>query len=330
MVTMTLDAMAAGGMYDHVGGGFHRYSIDDYWLVPHFEKMLYDQALLAGAYLRGYLLTGEPRYREVVEEIDRVRAARPAPRRRRVLLRGGRRLGGRRGQVLLLVAGGDRGGLRRRRRRGRCGYFGVTRNGNFVDPHTQYSGSILHQVDRTRRDPTTVRRALPALLAARELRVRPGLDDKVLTAWNALFTRSLVEAGRRVRPRPTGWTRPARNLRFLLDELRRDDGRLLRSWQADGGPTRRSRVRRGLRRAARGRCSTAAEHDDVSWLEDAVAGRRGACSSCSPTRRSGGFFTTGSDAEALIVRPQDFFDNATPSENSLAADALLRLAAVTR
>ena len=109
IVTVSLDAMAAGGMYDQVGGGFHRYSVDAYWLVPHFEKMLYDQALLARAYLHGWLVTGQPRYRRVVEEIDRVRAARPAPRRRRVLLRRGRRLRGRRGQVLLLVARRARG-----------------------------------------------------------------------------------------------------------------------------------------------------------------------------------------------------------------------------
>ena len=107
-VTVSLDAMAAGGMYDQVGGGFHRYSVDDYWLVPHFEKMLYDQALLTGAYLRGWLVTGEPRYRRVVEDIDRVRAARPHPSRRRLLLGRGRRLRRRRGQVLLLAARRDR------------------------------------------------------------------------------------------------------------------------------------------------------------------------------------------------------------------------------
>ncbi len=323
MVTTTLDAMAAGGLYDHVGGGFARYSTDTRWLVPHFEKMLYDQSLLVGAYLRGHLLTGRDRYREVVEETIAY------------VLRDLRHDAGGffsaedadsegvEGKFFLwspaeieAVCGADAAEVIR--------YFGVTEAGNFVDPHTQYSGSILHQADRQEPKPDAVRRSLPALFAAREQRVRPGLDDKVLTAWNALFTRSLVEAAAAFER--TDWMDAARtNLRFLLDHLR-PDGRLLRSWQADGG-ARHLAVAEDYA-ALVGALVTAAEYDDVAWLEDAVVLAEELRELFSDPA-SGGFFTTGVDAESLIIRPQDFFDNATPSENSLAADALLRLAAVT-
>ncbi len=324
MVTTTLDAMAAGGIYDHVGGGFARYSTDTVWLVPHFEKMLYDQALLVGAYLRGHLVTGRPRYREVVEEtIDYVLRELRHPD------------GG-----FFSAEDADSEGIEGKfylwtpaEIRAVCGddaeevvrYFGVTERGNFTDPHTGYSGSILAQVDRVEERPDAVRRALPLLHAARSGRVRPGLDDKVLTAWNGLFTRSLIEAaaafGR------SDWMDAARtNLEFLVRELRTSDGRLLRSWQADGG----ARVLAYAEDygALTGALLTAAEYDHVRWLAPARE-LAADLERLFADAESGGVFTTGVDAEALITRPQDFFDNATPSENSLAADALLRLAAVT-
>jgi len=146
----------------------------------------------------------------------------------------------------------------------------------------------------------------------------------VLKAWNALFTRALVEAAAAYER--TDWMDTARaNLRFLLDQLR-PEGRLLRSWQADGG-ARHLAVAEDYA-ALVGALVTAAEYDDVAWLEDAVVLAEELRELFSDPA-SGGFFTTGSDAQSLIIRPQDFFDNATPSENSLAADALLRLAAVT-
>ncbi len=324
-VTVSLDAMAAGGMHDQVGGGFHRYSVDEYWLVPHFEKMLYDQALLAGAYLRGWLVTREPRYRRVLEGIvDYVLRDLTHP------------LGG-----FFSAEDADSEGVEGKfycwqldEVEAICGddaaetirYFGVTRAGNFVDPHTGFSGNILHAVDRTEERPDAVRRASGALLGARELRVRPGLDDKVLLAWNALFTRTLAEAAAAL-DRDDWMLAATRNARFLLDGLRRGDGRLLRSWQ--GG-----RANPGLLAYAEDYAAlleallTLAELDDVAWLAEArivAAGLRDLFADAE----AGGFFTTGTDAEALIVRPKDAQDNATPSENSLAANGLLRLAALT-
>ncbi len=324
MVTTTLDAMAAGGIYDHVGGGFARYSTDAHWLVPHFEKMLYDQALIAGAYLHAFLVTGIERYRRVVEEtIDYV------------LRDLGHADGG-----FFSAEDADSEGIE-----GKfylwsleeltevCGdaapevirTFGVTAGGNFRDPHTGYAGNILHLVDPTAEQSDAVRAALPRLFERREQRIRPGLDDKVLLGWNALFLRSLAEAAAALE-RPDWMDAARRNARFLQSALRRDDGRRLRSWQADGG-ARHLAVAEDYA-ALLEALVTMAEVDDVAWIADAQ--------SCAADlfrlfadEQTGGFFTTGTDAEPLIVRPQDFFDNATPAENSLAANGLLRLAALT-
>jgi uncharacterized protein YyaL (SSP411 family) len=323
VVTVTLDAMAAGGMYDQVGGGFHRYSVDDYWLVPHFEKMLYDQALLAGTYLRAWLVTGTPRYRRIVEETVGY------------VLRDLRHAAGGffsaedadsegvEGKFYLwtldeleALAGDDAAELVR--------YFGVTRAGNFTDPHTRYSGNILHVVDRTEDPPEPVLRRLPALLDARARRVRPGLDDKVLLAWNALFLRTLAECATALER--DDWMQAARtNARFLLSELRRPDGRLLRSWQSG----RAAIPAYGEDYAALLEALlTLSEVDDPGWLVEArTVGQH--MLELFEDDDHGGIFTTGVDVEALIVRPKDVQDNAMPSENSLATSGRLRLAALT-
>jgi uncharacterized protein YyaL (SSP411 family) len=323
MATGSLDSMAAGGVYDQVGGGFHRYSVDAHWLVPHFEKMLYDQALLTRAYLHAWMVTGEERYRRVVEETVAY------------VLRDLRHADG----GLFSAEDADSDGVEGKfyvwsmeELESLCGdalpdvvrYFGVTARGNFEDPHTGYRGNILHAVGPPEERPESIATVLPALFDAREQRVRPGLDDKVLLGWNALFLRSLTEAAHALGR--DDWMDAARtNARFLLRELRRDDGRLLRSWQ-DG--------RANLLAYAEDYAAlleallTLAELDDVHWLADARPIADDLVRLFADDDR-GGFFTTGSDAEALIVRPKDFQDNATPSENSLAADGLLRLAALT-
>ncbi|MEX1008351.1 MAG: thioredoxin domain-containing protein [Acidimicrobiia bacterium] len=322
-ITVSLDSMGAGGMYDQVGGGFHRYSVDAYWLVPHFEKMLYDQALLARAYLHGWLVVGLPRYRRVVEEIVEYVlrdlhhpdggffSAEDADSE------------GVEGKFycwsleeLETVCGADTPEVVR--------YFGVTAGGNFEDPHTGFRGNILHVVDREEEPPDAVTRALPRLLAARGSHVRPGLDDKVLLGWNALFLRALAEAAFSL-DRPD-WMDVARtNARFLLRELRRDDGRLLRSWQ--GGRAHLLAYAEDYA-ALLEALLTLAEVDNVAWLADARVVADDLLRLFGDEEQ-GGVFTTAIDAESLIVRPKDYQDNATPSENSLAANGLLRLAAFT-
>jgi uncharacterized protein YyaL (SSP411 family) len=320
MITTTLDAMAAGGIHDHLGGGFARYSTDEAWLVPHFEKMLYDNALLTRAYLHGHLVTGDERYRAVVEDIigyvlrDLTDAA------------GGFYAAedadseGIEGKFYLWsldeireVCGPDADEVVR--------YYGVTANGNFVDPHTQYRGNILHAVDRAEPPPEAVQRARAALFARRELRTRPGLDNKVLLGWNALFLSALTEAAAALDR--DDWMVAARtNAAFLLRELRRDDGRFRRSWRAPYLAYAEDYA------ALLEALLTLSELDDVAWLADA----RGVADELLrlfQDAEGGGFFTTGHDAEVLVVRPKDLFDDATPSANSLAADGLLRLAALT-
>jgi uncharacterized protein len=281
--------------------------------------------------LHGYLVTGEPRYRRIVEEtVTYVLRDLRHPE-------GGffsaedADSEGVEGKFYLWdrteveeVAGDDAAEAIR--------YYGVTDRGNFVDPHTNFRGNILHVVDRTEARPDAVDRARQRLFERRAARVRPGLDDKVLLGWNALFLAALAEAAAALER--DDWLDAARvNAEFLLRELRGHDGRFLRSWQADADvhtDTGRARhLAYGEDYAALLEALvTMAEVDDVAWLDSAreVAD---ALLALFVDADQPGVFTAGIDAEALIVRQRDLFDDATPSANSLAANGLLRLAALT-
>jgi uncharacterized protein YyaL (SSP411 family) len=320
MITATLDAMAAGGIHDQLGGGFARYSTDDQWLVPHFEKMLYDNALLTRAYLHGYLVTGDARYRDVVAGIVTY------------VLRDLRDASG----GFYAAEDADSEGVEGKfycwsidEIRDVCGhdadavieYFGVTERGNFVDPHTGFHGNILHVAQPQAEPPVEVERSKSRLLERRSHRVRPGLDDKVLLGWNALMLSALAEAAAALDR--DDWIEAARsNARFLLAELRRADGRLLRS---RGAPY--PAYAEDYAALLEALC-TMAEVDGADWLEPArdVADE---LLRLFADRDGAGFFTSGTDAEQLVVRMKDLFDDATPSANSLAASGLLRLAALT-
>ena len=317
MATTTLDAMASGGMYDHVGGGFARYSVDAFWMVPHFEKMLYDQAGLVRAYLHAWQVTGEARYRQVVEEtVGYVLRDLRSPE-------GGLYSAedadseGEEGKFYVwrhdevLEVGGPEA----------VAWYGVTPAGNFEGAnilHRPVRGDLLR--------PPAVEDARRRLFERREKRVRPGLDDKVLTEWNAMFVSALAEAGAAL-GRADWLASAVETGDFLLSTLRRADGRWLRSWQRDGGA-------RHLAYAV-----------DHAWLVDAftrLAEATGQARWIAEARSAAdalialfadddgaGFFTVGHDAEQLIVRQKDLYDGATPSANSVAATALLRLAALT-
>jgi hypothetical protein len=324
---LALDAMASGGIYDHLGGGFARYSTDGRWLVPHFEKMLYDQALLTRVYLHAWQLTGEPRYRQVLDETIAY------------VLRDLRHpLGGFfsaedadsegvEGKFYVWsldevreVAGADADAA--------VAWYGVTADGNWEGTtilERPVRGDLLR--------PPAVERARQALFEAREHRVRPGLDDKVLTEWNALMLASLAEAA--AATGDEGWTAAAvANAEFLCRHLRGDDGRWLRSWQ---GPTDAAPGEGEAKILA-----YAADHGalvealvrmaeltgEARWLDEANATAT-ALVELFWDDEAGGVYTTGSDAEALVTRPKELMDNAVPSGNSLAAVGLLRLAALT-
>ncbi len=323
MVETSLDAMASGGIYDHLGGGFHRYSVDDRWLVPHFEKMLYDQALLARLYLHAWQVTGLDRYRQVLDETIGY------------VLRGLRHEAGgfmsaedadSEGEEGLFyvwtpddvaAALGDDALADEA-----MAWWGVTPGGNFEG--RTILNRLAHPGELAR--PERIEAARARLFAAREGRVRPGLDDKVLTEWNGLMLAALAEAAA-----ATGrgdWRDAAvANGEFLLRELRGDDGRWRRSWQADGGA-------RHLAYAS----DHAALVDAFTRLGEAtgearwLAAAREAADALADTFwdvARGGVFTTGSDAEKLVTRNKDLMDNAVPSANSLAAVALQRLAALS-
>ena len=230
-LTLTLDAMAAGGIYDHLGGGFARYAVDGVWLVPHFEKMLYDNALLIRLYLHGWQLTGEERFRQVLGRDHRVRAPRPPPARRWHLVGRGRRQRGRGGQVLRVDRHAGAGGARRA---APTSLATGTGSGPAATSSTARPSRTACTPAASWRARQRWRRPAQALFEARAARVRPGLDDKVLTEWNAYLVAALAEAG--AATGETAWVDAAvETAEFLLANLRRADGRWLRAWQADAG-----------------------------------------------------------------------------------------------
>ena len=321
-VVTTLDAMASGGIYDHLAGGFARYSTDRRWLVPHFEKMLYDNALLARAYLHAYQATGLERYRQVVSETLGYLLGAP------MAIPGagfasaedadsegveGRFYVWDRAEVVD-VAGAEV-----------AEWYGVTGGGNWEE------SNILNRPERGDLiRPQEIEAGRRALLERRNRRIRPGLDDKVLTEWNAMAVAALAECGRAL-DRPLWLTEAERVAQFLLLRLRRPDGRWLRSWQAtlDGGRNGRH-------------LAYAADHawlvEAFTRLAEATGKSRWVAEASDAADRlidlfweeeTGAFVTTGRDAESLIARPVDTHDGALPSANSVAAAALIRLSALT-
>ncbi|MGI9022795.1 MAG: thioredoxin domain-containing protein [Acidimicrobiales bacterium] len=339
MATTTLDAMAAGGIYDHLGGGFHRYSVDRRWLVPHFEKMLYDQALLVRAYLHAWQLTGDDRYLQVLTEtVDYVRrdlrhadggffSSEDADSE------------GVEGKFyvwsaaeLEAVAGADAEEA--------MAWWAVSPTGNFSEPgggtgEFGTGANILHRPTRGAESPAQgaarapgrppgVERARQALYEAREKRVRPGRDEKVLTEWNGLFVSALAEAA--AATGRSDWLADARTAgEFLLGALRRDDGRWLRSWLAGRAQHLAFAADYAALVDAFPRLGEAT--GEARWVAEARA-TADAMIELFADENNGGFFTTGSDAERLITRSKDVLDNAVPSANAAAAVALHRLSAL--
>jgi uncharacterized protein YyaL (SSP411 family) len=310
IVTTTLDAMASGGIYDHLGGGFHRYSVDPIWLVPHFEKMLYDQAGLVRVYTHAWQATRLDRYAQVVEETVGY-----VLRDLRVAQGGG---------GLCSAEDADSEGVE-----GKfyvwsldelppesAAWWGATRMGNFEG--SNILNRIAHRGELAR--PPGIEMSRQTLLAARGERVRPGLDDKVLTEWNAMFIATLAEAGAAMQR--DDWLAAASDIaEVLLARLRRPDGRWLRCAGVDGYAMDYAWLVEAFTRLAE---ATGRRR----WIEAACQAADGLLDLFHDDEGLG-FFTVGRDGESLIVRQKDVFDGATPSANSVAAVALLRLGALT-
>jgi uncharacterized protein len=327
MTLASLRAMAGGGIHDQIGGGFSRYSVDEAWTVPHFEKMLYDNALLARAYLHGWQAFEEPDLREVcVDTLEwALREMRgPEGGFYAALDADSEGVEGRfyvwTVAELREVLGEDADAA--------IDWFGATEDGNFVDPHHPQPGLNVLQdrgVPGSRPDEGTRTRIRARLLEARERRVRPGLDDKRLTSWNALMITALAEAGAAFGG--------AGGLRFLeaavacaefaLRELRDESGRLLRTYndghaKIDAYLEDHAFLLEALIALFEATC-------EPRWYEAATALADQMIERFADPE-DGGFFSTASDGEALIARRKDVEDTPIPSGSSSAAVGLLRLA----
>jgi uncharacterized protein len=294
LVTKTLDSMALGGMYDVVGGGFHRYSVDREWLVPHFEKMLYDNALLVPAYLHAWIVTGNAHYRDVVEQTC---------------------------DYLLRELRLPDGGFASAQDADTDGVEGLTYTwtedddvpGELLQPFEHGRLILRGELDEATRS---------RLLAERERRPQPLRDDKVVASWNGLAVAALAEAGWRLgRDDLVEAARACGD--FLLGPLSTPEGRLFRTWRAGGA--RNVGVLEDYAGVAHGLYELHVATGELRWLEESRRLALLAVELFGDAER-GGFFMTAVDGERLVSRKKEFDDNPTPSGNSMLAYVLLRLA----
>ena len=328
MVELTLDRMAAGGIHDQIGGGFHRYSTDAFWLVPHFEKMLYDNALLARLYTHAYQVTGNQEYRRTAEGIiDYVI-------REMTSEDGGfysaqdadsEGVEGKffvwRPEQLQSLLGEDDADIV-------CDYYGVTDVGNFEGMSILHVPAPISEV-AARHSMTpeqfsaVIEAAKAKLLEARYSRVPPMTDTKIIVAWNGLMLAAVAEASA-VFDRDDYLQAARANAEYLLDRMI-ENGRLRRTDSASENGSRGflddyASIIDGL-------LVLHSAGGDQRWLTEAAALARSAVDLFWDQLR-GQFFDTGSDQESLIVRPRDVTDNALPSGHSMMADVLTRLSIV--
>jgi uncharacterized protein YyaL (SSP411 family) len=316
MPLQTLRRMASGGIYDQVGGGFARYSVDARWLVPHFEKMLYDNALLARTYLHAFQVSGEGVFRRVCEEtLDwAMRELRQDEGGFASSLDADSE--GVEGKFYVWTPDEIRSALGETLAEVAISHFGVSEEGNFE------GANILV---RATPDPAELRAIKDGLLAARSSRVRPALDDKRLTSWNALMISALADAGAAL-DRADYLSAAVTCARFVERELRDSDGRLLRTYN-------------------RGRAKLPAYLEDHAYLLEAYLTLYEATFAAEWFERAvsladtilerfhdpslGGFFSVSDDHPGLIARRKDLEDAPIPSGGSAAAFGLLRLARMT-
>jgi hypothetical protein len=302
MARLTLDRMAEGGMYDLLGGGFHRYSVDTRWLVPHFEKMLYDNALLASAYLHAWLVTGEPRYRRVTTEtLDYVLRELRLPE----------------------------GGLASAQDADTDGVEGLTFTWTddeleavLGEPHPEWLQPFEHGRSVLRGELPEDARA--TLLAARVERPQPLRDDKALAAWNGLALAALAEAGSRL-DREDYVEAGVAVAEFVLGPLSDGRGLLLRTYRA--GEARILAYLEDYANVANGLVELSWATGDLRWLEEA---RRlaGLLVELFADPARGGFYVDSAEGDGLVARRKEFDDHPTPAGNSMAAFVLLRLARI--
>ena len=323
MVTTTLEAMARGGIYDQLGGGFHRYSVDALWFVPHFEKMLYDNALLARVYLHAWQVTGQRLFRIITEEILEYVIREMTDPIGGFYSTQDADSNGEEGIFFLWTSNEIRNILGANAETFMTAY-GVTEEGNTsANPmHGFGDGNILKFVaEMNEREIFSETRS--KLLAIRQQRARPGRDEKVLTSWNGLMLATLAEAAR-VLNREDYLQAAEHNADFLLRELQASNHRLRHTWKE--GKTKLNAYLEDYTNLIEGLMELYQTTFHPRWFLAAKDLTEEMIEHFSAP--DGGFFDTSDDHETLITRPRDTQDNATPSGNAMAATALLRLAAL--
>ena len=330
MAALNLHKMAAGGIYDHLAGGFARYSVDERWLVPHFEKMLYDNALLTNAYLDGFIHTGEASFARVADETityvqtymtdgcGAFHSTEDADSE------------GEEGKFYVWSPGEVAEILGEDEAEVFCYVYDVSEAGNFEGKSilnlpksieqcaalkgwdlAELTGRLANSRDR--------------LLQARDQRVRPGKDDKILVSWNGLMIDALARAAL-ILDRPDALESATRAARFIWDSMRRDDGRLLHSWRR--GHARFDAYLDDYSYLLNAFVSLYESTCDESWIDRGVS-LADILLEHFEDRGGDGFYFTSDDHEALIARNKDVHDASAPSGNGMAAFALLRLSRLT-
>jgi uncharacterized protein YyaL (SSP411 family) len=329
MVEHTDRRMAEGGMYDQLGGGFHRYSTDERWLVPHFEKMLYDNALLSRHYLHVYQQTKNEFYKRILTEtLDYVV-------REMTDSSGGFYSTqdvdseGHEGKFFVWTPAEIEQVLGKEDAALFNAYYDVTPQGNFEGQNILNVRSSMEEV--AKKAGVTLEclqealvRGRSELFTVRERRIKPARDEKILTAWNGLMLASFAEAAA-VLERPDYLAVARKNAQFVLDSLRRD--RLLLRTHKDG-QAKLNGYLEDYAFFADGLIALYESTGETLWLEEARAITDRMIEEFWDSDE-GGFFYTGVSHEELIVRSKDYFDNATPSGNSVAAEVLLHLSVLT-
>ena len=328
MASLTLDEMARGGIYDQLGGGFHRYSVDERWLIPHFEKMLYDNALLARVYLEAHQLTGDPFYRTVVEEtLDYVGREMRHPA-------GGFYSAqdadseGEEGKFYAWIPGEIVEVLGEEDAKIFNDYFDVTSTGNFegsnvLHPRLELAAHARNAGISTAQLTDLLTRARQKLFQVRETRIKPGLDDKVLASWNGLMLTAFAEAAFTL-DRSDYLEIAVSNAEFLSTQMVTGD-RLFRTWK--DGHAKLNGYLEDYALVVEGWIATYQTTGDIRWLDDA-AELTEAQIRLFWDAEDGDFYFTPSDHERLLVRHKEYMDNATPSGNAVACFNLLRLAKI--
>jgi uncharacterized protein YyaL (SSP411 family) len=314
-VELSLRKMAEGGIYDHLGGGFARYTVDGEWLVPHFEKMLYDNALLSRLYLEAFQATGDAFYRRIAEEtLDYILRDMTNPE-------GGFYSAedadseGEEGKFYVWTPDEIKNALAPEEADAAILYWGVSEAGNF-------EGKNILNVAEGTDAPEGIEEIKNKLLAEREKRIRPGLDDKALAAWNGMMLHSLALAAR-VADREDYLEAARKNASFLVEKMKDGKSRLLRSYK--DGEARINAYLEDHAMVADGLLALYEADGDIRWLREA-ASLADAMNELFWDEERGAFYDTPADHEKLVTRPRDVYDNATPSGNSVAAEVLLRLA----